>query len=65
MIDWTSTLLLALGLTLMLEGLLPMLTPQRWRQFIEQVLRLQDGQIRFFGLVSVLLGLILLWWNAP
>lgn len=65
MIDWTSTLLLALGLTLMLEGLLPMLTPQRWRQFIEQVLRLQDGQIRFFGLVSVLLGLILFWWNAP
>lgn len=65
MIDWTSTLLLALGLTLMLEGLLPMLTPQRWRQFFEQVLRLQDGQIRFFGLVSVLLGLILFWWNAP
>ena len=65
MIDWTSTLLLALGLTLMLEGLLPMLTPQRWRQFIEQVLRLQDGQIRFFGLVSVLLGFILFWWNAP
>ena len=65
MIDWTTTLLLAVGLALILEGLLPMLMPQRWRQLFEQVLRLQDGQIRFFGLVSVLIGLILFWWNAP
>ena len=65
MIDWTTTLLLAVGLALILEGLLPMLMPQRWRQLFEQVLRLQDGQIRFFGLASVLIGLILFWWNAP
>ena len=46
MIDWTTTLLLAVGLALILEGLLPMLMPQRWRHLFEQVLRLQDGQIR-------------------
>lgn len=26
-----------------------------------QILQLSDGQIRFFGLCSVMLGLLLLW----
>lgn len=52
----------ALALVLVIEGLLPMLAPQRWRELFRQILQLQDGQIRFFGLFSVLLGLILLAW---
>lgn len=52
----------ALALVLVIEGLLPMLAPKRWRELFRQILQLQDGQIRFFGLVSVLLGLILLAW---
>jgi uncharacterized protein YjeT (DUF2065 family) len=58
----SQTLLLALGLMLILEGLMPMLSPLRWRSLFEQLLKLQDGQIRFFGLVMVIAGLILLWW---
>ena len=58
----SQTLLLALGLMLILEGLMPMLSPSRWRSLFEQLLKLQDGQIRFFGLVMVIAGLILLWW---
>ena len=58
----SQTLLLALGLMLILEGLLPMLSPLRWRSLFEQLLKLQDGQIRFFGLLMVIAGLILLWW---
>ena len=27
----------------------------------QQILQLQDGQIRFFGLASILLGLLLVW----
>lgn len=53
---------LALGLMLVLEGLMPMLSPSRWRQLFEQLLQLQDGQIRFFGLLMVLLGLAVVWW---
>ena len=53
---------LALGLMLVFEGLMPMLAPTRWRRLFEQLLQLQDGQIRFFGLACVLAGLILLWW---
>jgi uncharacterized protein YjeT (DUF2065 family) len=52
----------ALAVVLVIEGLLPMLAPQRWRELFRQILQLQDGQIRFFGLFSVLLGLILLAW---
>jgi uncharacterized protein YjeT (DUF2065 family) len=52
----------ALALVLVIEGLLPMIAPQRWREMFRQILQMQDGQIRFFGLLSVLLGLIGLWW---
>jgi uncharacterized protein len=58
----SQTLLLALGLMLILEGLMPMVSPLRWRRLFEQLLQLQDGQIRFFGLFMVIAGLMLLWW---
>lgn len=57
-----SSLLLALGLMLILEGLMPMLAPRRWRSLFEQIMQLQEGQIRFFGALLVLLGLFTVWW---
>lgn len=57
-----SSWMTALALVLVIEGLLPMIAPQRWREMFRQILQMQDGQIRFFGLVSVLLGLMGLWW---
>ena len=54
--------LLALGLMLVLEGFMPMVAPTRWRRLFEQMLQLQDGQIRFFGVFMVLLGLATVWW---
>ena len=56
-----STLWQALALVLVIEGLLPMLVPGRWRRTFEQLLSLNDGQLRFFGLLSVGLGLTALW----
>ncbi len=46
---------------LILEGLMPMVSPLNWRRLFEQLLRLNDGQLRFFGLLSVGLGLTALW----
>ena len=46
---------------LILEGLLPMLSPQRWRSLFEQMLQLQEGQIRFFGMLMVVFGLVVIW----
>ena len=53
-------LLGALALMLVLEGLLPFFSPQAWRRVFERATRLSDGQIRFMGLSSMLVGLLLL-----
>jgi hypothetical protein len=51
----------ALALVLVIEGLLPFLSPGSWRRGFGQLMQLRDGQLRFFGLCSILVGLILLW----
>ena len=53
-------LLGALALMLVIEGLLPFLSPGSWRAMFERATRLSDGQIRFIGLSSMVLGLLLL-----
>ena len=51
----------AVALMLVLEGLFPFLSPGGWRRTFMKLLQLRDGQLRFFGLVSILLGLLGLW----
>ncbi|MDZ7919232.1 DUF2065 domain-containing protein [Rhodoferax sp.] len=60
-----DTLWVALGLVLVVEGLFPFLSPTGWRRMFTQLLQLNDGQIRFFGLASILLGLLTIWWLLP
>ena len=50
----------ACALVLVVEGLLPFLSPAVWRRVFEQATRLTDGQLRFLGLSSMLGGLLLL-----
>lgn len=52
-----NSLLAAVGLVLVLEGLLPFLTPCLWRDTFRKLLELSDGQLRFMGLISMLIGL--------
>ncbi|WP_047533165.1 DUF2065 domain-containing protein [Methylotenera sp. N17] len=54
-----DSLLTALGLVLIIEGLLPLLMPQAWRDTFQRLIVLKDGQLRFIGLVSVLGGFLL------
>jgi uncharacterized protein YjeT (DUF2065 family) len=54
-----DVLLGAMALMLVIEGLLPFLSPATWRQVFERATRMSDGQIRFLGLVSLLGGLLL------
>ncbi len=51
----------ALALVLVIEGLLPLLSPGSWRRGFGHLMQLRDGQLRFFGLCSILLGFVLLW----
>jgi hypothetical protein len=53
-------LLGAIAVMLVIEGLLPFLSPAAWRSVFERATRLTDGQIRFLGLSSMLLGMLLL-----
>ncbi len=50
----------AVALVLVFEGLLPFLSPTTWREVFSKALRMSDGQIRFLGLSSMLIGLLLL-----
>ncbi|HEY6898343.1 MAG TPA: DUF2065 domain-containing protein [Rhodocyclaceae bacterium] len=56
-----TSLLLALGLMLVVEGILPFIAPKVWRETFIRVTAFKDGQLRFLGMASMLLGLILLW----
>jgi uncharacterized protein len=49
--------LLALGLVLIIEGLLPLISPSGWRDTMRRIAEFRDGQIRFLGLGSVAVGL--------
>ncbi len=53
---------LAMALVLVIEGLFPFISPGGWRRMFSQILSLSDGQIRFFGLCSILAGLLWLVW---
>ena len=56
-----QTLLVAVSLMLILEGILPFLYPQRWRRVVAQLAQISDANMRVLGLVSMLIGLVLLW----
>lgn len=55
-----ATLATALGLMLVIEGLMPFFAPARWREVLRRVGALADGQIRFLGLAMMLVGLAVL-----
>ncbi|MDP2824606.1 MAG: DUF2065 domain-containing protein [Sulfuritalea sp.] len=55
-----NILLLAFALMLVIEGLLPFVAPRVWRETFRRVTELSDGQIRFIGLSSMLVGVVLL-----
>ncbi len=54
-------LLGAFALMLVVEGLLPFISPPKWRGVFERATRLSDGQIRFVGLSSMLAGIAMLY----
>ncbi len=55
-----ETLVAALALMLVIEGVLPFVAPRVWRDAFRRVTEMTDGQIRFVGLGSMLAGLAVL-----
>lgn len=56
----TETILMAFALMLILEGIMPFIAPAAWRETFQRLIRFSDGQLRFIGLTSMIVGLILL-----
>jgi uncharacterized protein YjeT (DUF2065 family) len=54
--DWLA----AIGLLLVIEGVLPFAAPAAWREGFRRILELRDGQLRFMGAASMLGGVFLL-----
>ncbi len=54
-----ASFLMAFGLMLVLEGVLPFLAPALWRDAFRRLMQLTDGQLRFMGLFSMAVGLLL------
>lgn len=53
-------LLAAFALMLVIEGILPFMSPSTWRETFRKMTELSDGQLRFIGLGSMLGGLLML-----
>ena len=51
-----QSLLAAFALVFVVEGFLPFVAPRVWREAFQRMLALSDGQLRFIGLASMLLG---------
>lgn len=56
-----ADLFAGLAFYLILEGLLPFAAPHGWRRGLAAIARLDDKQLRTFGLTIVIAGLVLLF----
>lgn len=54
-------LLTAIGLMLVIEGIVPFMAPPLWRQAFRRMTEMSDGQLRFVGISSMLAGLLMLY----
>lgn len=55
-----TSLVVALGLMLLVEGIFPFLFPRQWRDTFTRITQLADGQIRFIGLIALVCGVLTL-----
>lgn len=60
MIEWDD-LLSAMALVLVFEGIMPFISPDGWRNTMQQACKLPDKALRSIGFASMLLGVVLLY----
>ena len=58
--NW-GDLLSALALVMVIEGIVPFVSPQSLRRMLESVSRIDDRVLRFTGLASMICGVLLLY----
>jgi uncharacterized protein len=58
--DVGTSFVIALGLVLIIEGIVPLVFPSIWKDTFRRVTSLEDGQLRFIGLMAVVAGVMVL-----
>ncbi|MGB2741832.1 MAG: DUF2065 domain-containing protein [Cognaticolwellia sp.] len=56
-----TTLLMALAIALIIEGLIPALFPNKWRAYVLKLANEPVSAVRQIGIFLVLIGVVLLW----
>jgi len=56
-----DTIYMALGLVLIFEGIFPLALPEVWKDTFSKMVKFKTGQIRFYGLLSILIGTIIIF----
>ena len=51
----------AIGWVLVIEGMLPFLSPNRWRKLLENMATIDERMLRIVGLITMLLGVAVLY----
>ena len=59
-LNW-SDLLAALALVLVIEGIVPFVSPQSLRNMLETISQIDDRTLRIIGLASMICGVIMLY----
>ncbi|WP_292441665.1 DUF2065 domain-containing protein [Methylophaga sp.] len=56
------SLWVAMALMLIIEGIMPFLSPQNFKRALLQMAAMPDRQIRLIGFFSMIAGLFFLYW---
>lgn len=59
----SEILVAAIAVMLVIEGILPFTSPRIWREVFRKLTEMSDGQIRFAGLTSMMIGLVILFFT--
>ena len=57
----SESIVLAIGLVLVIEGLFPLFFTQSWKEAFTRITNQKNGQIKFYGLLSVIIGIMIIF----
>ena len=57
----SGSIVLAIGLVLVIEGLFPLFFTQSWKDAFTRITNQKNGQIKFYGLLSVIIGIMIIF----
>ncbi|MEK9771813.1 MAG: DUF2065 family protein [Nitrosomonadales bacterium] len=55
-----QTFILAIGLLFIVEGIVPFAFPGFWKKILTALENYTEGQLRMYGLVLILIGLVII-----